>query len=70
MFRPEFYNTMERAILAYDFWCDQTGDDHPLGCEHHSGNCVVFFKGDIEDLDRIKDFIVKEVKSKLPDEVS
>lgn len=54
---PAFLKTIERAVLAYDHLCEQMGKDDPLCGDHYSGNCFVFFKGNAQDVARVKEFI-------------
>lgn len=55
--KPELAKTFERAILAYDFMTEQYNDDSPFSGDHSSGNCFVFFKGDFQLCEKVKDFI-------------
>ena len=61
---PNIVKTFERAILAYDFMCDQSGDNAPITGDHYTGNCIALFKGTYEDCKKVKDFIMNLNKIK------
>jgi hypothetical protein len=51
---PRYILDFERAIDTYNKYCP---DGQVLSCDHHSGTCFVFFKGDCNDCDMVKEFI-------------
>ena len=55
---PNFAKTLEKAIYAYDHICEQYNDSSPFTGDHHSGNCIVLFKGTYEDTQKVRQFIV------------
>ncbi len=54
---PSFAKTLERAIYAYDYMCEQYNDEAPFTGDHYTGNCIALFKGTYEDTQRVKQFI-------------
>lgn len=54
---PNFVKTLERAIYAYDHMCEQSNDNSPFTGDHHTGNCIVLFKGNYKDTQLVKQFI-------------
>ena len=51
--QPPLLMSMEKAILAYN----RENIEYPLTGDHHTGTCIILFKGDIELCDNIKKFI-------------
>ncbi len=49
----------ENAILAYDHLYDQKRVMGPLSMDHHSGNCMIIFKGDYDMCIKARDFITE-----------
>lgn len=58
--QPNFMQIMEKAIYAYDHMCEQYNDDRPFSGDHHTGNCVVYFKGDYDLCEKVKQFIIDQ----------
>jgi hypothetical protein len=52
---PEFLTVFEKAILEYN----EMDIDHPLSGDHHSGTCLILFKGDHSKCMLAKKFIEK-----------
>lgn len=50
----------ERALLCYDNIQEQSNNDSPISGDHWSGNCYVFFKGDYELCELVKNFIEEQ----------
>jgi len=51
--QPLFAENLERAMLAYN----ELGTFDPISGDHHSGSCIVLFKGKYEDCEEVKKFI-------------
>lgn len=60
-----FLKTMENAVEAYNFICDQNNDHSPFSGDHHSGTCILLFKGDYIDCMRVKKYISEIRKEEL-----
>lgn len=54
---PPFIKIMERAILAYDFQCEQTNARNPLTGDHYSGVCMALWYGDYESSEKVRLYI-------------
>jgi len=52
--------TLEKAIYAYDYICEEYQTFTPLSGDHYSGNCIVLFKGDNELCLKVKAFIEQQ----------
>lgn len=70
---PNIAKILERAILAYDYLSERHDDDTPLTGDHHTGNCLVIFKGDHADCMKVKKFLmelrIKKMKAQGAEEV-
>jgi len=55
-----FAVTLEKAIYAYDYICEEYQTFTPLSGDHYSGNCIVLFKGDNELCLKVKAFIEQQ----------
>lgn len=51
--QPDLTMFMERAIIAYN----RENIDYPLTGTHHTGTCIIVFKGDIELCEKLKKFL-------------
>lgn len=60
--KPPMMEVLERAILAYDFFCEQNNCENPITGDHHSGNAIALFKGDYADCMKVKEFINRGFK--------
>lgn len=47
----------ERALLCYDNICEQQNQNNPISGDHWTGNSYVFFKGDYELCELVREFI-------------
>ena len=56
--QPNILKTFERAIYAFDYMCEHSYNQEPMTADHHSGNCLVLFKGTYEDTQKVKEFIL------------
>ena len=54
---PSFFKTFETTIEAYNFICDQKDDYSPLSGDHHSGTCIILFRGDYKKCMKVKDYV-------------
>jgi hypothetical protein len=52
---PKHFQAMEAAILAYV----EAGCNEIISGDHYTGNCIVIFKGNHQDVMKVKEFIRK-----------
>ena len=55
--KPNLIKTMELALLAYDNQCEIHNDFSPISGDHHSGVSFVFWYGDYEQTQKVREFI-------------
>lgn len=55
-----FSVTLERAIFAYDHLCEEYQTFTPFSGDHHTGNCIVLFKGDYDLTQKVVEFIKEQ----------
>jgi hypothetical protein len=60
--KPPLTKAIEAAIVAYDSFCKQNDTSCPITGDHHTGSCIVLFKGTIEDCDAIRELLRKMKK--------
>ena len=54
---PDFANDFEKAIVSYNRICDFESPRAVFTGDHHSGTCIVMFKGTYEDVEKVRQFI-------------
>ena len=55
--QPEHLVMFERAMVAYN----RMNIDHPISGDHHTGTCIILFKGDYELCEDVKKYIESHV---------
>ena len=53
----KFIFSVNNAVLGYQRICETNGISYPIAIDHHSGICVVLFKGTEEDSLKVHEFI-------------
>ena len=63
--QPQIGDTLERAIQCYKYVSLMANDPSPMFGYNPSGVCMVIFDGNQEDLDKVRDFMAKELKKEI-----
>ena len=55
--QPHFIKLLDECAVEYSYLCEKIKCDKIISGDHYSGSCFIFFKGDEELIEKVREFI-------------